>query len=279
MVVATATNPRPSLLALGAHLSYFGFPFYVAKYGFTWQGFKNKLQVEEETARLVKPDTMLVFVDAYDVLVNGTLEQLKQKYKSLAPDGQIVIQHDMNCHPDKSLAPAMRQRMQDVLKGEPRPFCNAGVIIGPAKSFVAIFDKFPIAGYEDDQQYWCKAIIDMPPSNPIIIDTGKSLSLMWRFSPNYSWRALDDGTRVVQLEGGGEPTFVHCPGIDKTQFPRLLRQTRRKGVPGAYRYPVFEIFVLVCVVAFAVLVAMIVLAVLYSRRCAQDRERAPFRRQ
>ena len=147
LVVTTATNPRPSLTALGAHLRYFDFKYYVARYGSDWQGFKNKLEVEEETARVVKPETMLVFLDAYDVLVNASLESLKEEYAKLAKKGEIVMQQDMNCHPDKSLAPHMQERMPN----RDRPYCNAGVIIGPAKRFVEIFDKFPIAGFKDDQ--------------------------------------------------------------------------------------------------------------------------------
>ncbi len=44
-----------------------------------------------------------------------------------------------------------------------------------------------------------------------------------------------------------------------------MRGTRRRGVPAAYRYPVFEIFLSAIVLAFVVLVAMIVLAVLYAK--------------
>lgn len=146
LVVTTATNPRASLTALGAHLSYFGYKYYVGRYGSIWNGFKDKLRVEEETARVVNPDTMLVFVDAYDICVNASLDDLKKQYAQVAKNGEIVMQHDMNCHPDKSLAPFLRERMPGIKS----PFPNAGCIIGPAKSFVKIFDAFPIAGFNDD---------------------------------------------------------------------------------------------------------------------------------
>lgn len=76
---------------MGAHLKYFGYPFYVARYGSVWEGFKTKLQVEEETARALKPETMVVYLDAYDVIVNAHLDELKTKYKNVAKKGEIVI--------------------------------------------------------------------------------------------------------------------------------------------------------------------------------------------
>jgi Mn2+/Fe2+ NRAMP family transporter len=59
--------------------------------------------------------------------------------------------------------------------------------------------------------------------------------------------------------------MVHFPGNDKYKLARILRGTRRRGVPAAYRYPVFEIFLSAIILAFVVLVAMIVLAVLYAK--------------
>jgi hypothetical protein len=48
---------------------------------------------------------MLVFIDAYDVVVNNTLDSLKECYKKTAKPGQILIQMDLKCYPDKRIEP------------------------------------------------------------------------------------------------------------------------------------------------------------------------------
>lgn len=90
--------------------------------------------------------------------------------------------------------------MQARMPGHKHPYCNSGVIIGPAGKFVEIFDKFPIAGFVDDQQYWCSVIINMSKDNPVIIDVDKVCSIMWRLAPEPTWKDLPDGSRVMNFD-------------------------------------------------------------------------------
>lgn len=95
IVVACATHARPALIALGAHCHYFGYNFYTAMYGRSWEGFKMKLEAEQNFAKILKPNVMMVLVDAYDMIVNAPLSHMKAMYKRVAKPGQIVAQQDI----------------------------------------------------------------------------------------------------------------------------------------------------------------------------------------
>jgi hypothetical protein len=59
-------------------------------YGRSWDGFKMKLEAEQNFAKILKPNVMMVLVDAYDMIVNAPLSHMKAMYKRVAKPGQIV---------------------------------------------------------------------------------------------------------------------------------------------------------------------------------------------
>ena len=91
IAITCGTNPRPSLTALGAHCKYFNIPLYIARYGTVWGGWMTKLQVAEEIVNKLHPDTMIAFIDAYDVICNGPIESLRRAYAKAAPNKEILL--------------------------------------------------------------------------------------------------------------------------------------------------------------------------------------------
>lgn len=259
LVVAVGTHSRASIQALGAHCRYFGYDFFVARHGEKWGGFQMKLEAQRTVARAVKPETMLVFVDAYDVVANNTLDELKKRYAHVAKNGEIVVQQDAECNPDNSYEPALRMKMP----GEPYPFINAGIVIGPARTFLEVFEAKPFDGYSDDQVYWIETFLSLPGER-IKIDTERLLTIMYRRS-KYTWRDLSDGTRVMIDDRGNQPCFVHLAGDDKYHLPKTLKMTRREGTPGRYKYPVLEGFIALVALFFVFLVLFLVFVTLWSR--------------
>jgi hypothetical protein len=54
-----------------------------------------KLETQDKLSRNVKPDTMLIFLDAYDVIMNGSIEAIEDQYEKLCPNGEILAQQDI----------------------------------------------------------------------------------------------------------------------------------------------------------------------------------------
>jgi len=203
---------------------------------------------------------MLVFIDAYDVVINNTLDHLKKCYAETAKPGQILIQKDLKCYPDKRIEPDMRAKFP----GRQHPFCNSGFLVGPAASFLRVFKDHPIAGFKDDQYYWAKVLLARD-DDLVAIDFDNKCSIGYYFFKDYQWRTLKDGTKSLIRPNGEQPAIAHFPGNSKVLLPKVLRTTNRRGVPAAYRYPVLEGFIFLACLAVAVLIAMIVLAILYAK--------------
>jgi hypothetical protein len=63
--------------------------------------------------------------------------------------------------------------------------------------------------------------------------------------------------------------MIHLAGDDKYKMPSDLRATKRRGVPRAYKYPVFEGFIALMCLFVVFLILFIAFAILYSQKCRQ----------
>jgi hypothetical protein len=192
--------------------------------------------------------------------MNGPIEAIEDHYEKLCPNGEILAQQDIQCHPNHSLEPFLRQKYPSIDK----PFVNAGVLIGPARRFVQVFDSFPWKTFIDDQGFWNQVWADQ--KEPLIkLDHDKRVSTMMRMWPKYTWKTLEDGTRAALDPRGHQVPIIHLAGDDKHYIQSMLKKTNRRGVPRAYKYPIRELFIMLICLMCLFLILFIVFAVLFSQ--------------
>jgi hypothetical protein len=103
--------------------------------GFDTHGLVDKLRALRRFARDRDPNAILVFVDAYDVIINNEPFQLEATF--LASGKRVLIASELGCCTDKATALALGNAchrhwpFQPVANG--RRWLNSGVIIGYAR--------------------------------------------------------------------------------------------------------------------------------------------------
>jgi hypothetical protein len=111
------------------------------------------------------PKTVLVMLDAMDVLFNNSLDSLIATYKeivrSLGKDSHgraasILCNGEKNCWP----IPAMASRYPEADLATPFPFLNSGVLIGPCEDILHVLQTYPWDEKTDDQFYWMQAYME-----------------------------------------------------------------------------------------------------------------------
>ena len=111
------------------------------------------------------PKTVLVMLDAMDVLFNNSLDSLMATYheivRSLGKDSDgraasILCNGEKNCWP----IPAMASRYLEPDLATPFPFLNSGVLIGPCEDILRVLQTFPWDEKTDDQFYWMQAYME-----------------------------------------------------------------------------------------------------------------------
>jgi hypothetical protein len=106
------------------------------QYGFDTHGLVDKLRALRRFARKWPDNTILVFVDGYDVIINNEPSVLETSF--LASGKQVIIASELGCCTDKATALAHGTACHTnwPFASEPygRPWLNSGVIVGYAYS-------------------------------------------------------------------------------------------------------------------------------------------------
>jgi hypothetical protein len=131
------------------------------------QPFRFAMKMECLKAMLpqLPPKTILVMLDAMDVLFNNSLDSLIATYheivRSLGKDSygraaSILCNGEKNCWP----IPAMAARYPEPALATPFPFLNSGVLIGPCEDILRVLQTFSWDEKTDDQFYWMQAYME-----------------------------------------------------------------------------------------------------------------------
>jgi len=111
--------------------------------------------LKEELASIAeeKEDLIVMFTDAYDVILTADADHILKLYRSFAP-ARIVFSAEGFCWPDAGLA----ERYPEVDKGY--RFLNSGGFIGRAKDVAEMLTHEPAADTDDDQLYYTKIFLN-----------------------------------------------------------------------------------------------------------------------
>ena len=172
-----------------------------------WKGFGTKL-IQTYNYLINNPDvTEFVFVDAYDVIVLGTLNEFEEK---LQDRSKMLISVEKNCWPNQNLSSLYPQVDSDW------KYINSGSYFSPSKLFIEMVESNPPLFIDDDQLWLTNEFLKNKED--------KVLDYKCDVFQSYSFIAEDDfaynDNRLENLKTGTKPIFVH--GNGKTNMDNIL---------------------------------------------------------
>ena len=165
-----------------------------------------------------RDDLILMFTDAYDVLMLADKETILAKFKSF--DARVVFSAENFCWPDDKLA----VKYPPVTDKEKR-FLNSGGFIGYAKEIYQIFHHTDVDDKDDDQLYYTTIFLESRTAYDIKLDTkseifhnlnGASAEIEMKFDE-------DNKPYLVNNVFQTQPAVVHANGPTKGMFFRRER--------------------------------------------------------
>lgn len=234
--VTVATKPHPNLDILisiceakGIHISVLGMnDKRLQEWG---KGFGVKMYYLQQAVNSLmsaeSANDIVLFTDAYDILITEDLDTIVKKYDSFNSD--IVFCTEVYCHPDKNLAsayPKLRITKKDGSIGEPNhPFLNSGGFIGLLGSMHGFMQKYKYEIKDDDQGYWTNIYLQEHKTNgtnqntsAVSLDTESLLfQCMAGAEPEMRWQKSDAtpgnaGVRFTNILTGETPSILHFNG-------------------------------------------------------------------
>lgn len=194
-----------------------------------WQGWMWRLRLVREFLVTCKPEDVVCFIDAYDVLMLQPLDVLQRKFEALVPPGahKIVVAKDI-------AQSRMIETMSIAFFGEcKKSRINAGTYVGRAGTIVHLIDTMCADGAcaqpkTDDQVLLTKLCKAMPDA--VVIDTERELFLtIANHGQNIDLSAaaieIDPAMKSlrVRIEGRWRsPCIVHAPA--STRMDNILQK-------------------------------------------------------
>jgi hypothetical protein len=159
--IAYADNPNSEKWLLVKKIAdYKGLPVHL--YTGPWRGFIEKLLMVQRAAKELTQYTHLMLIDAYDVIVMGSADEILERY--LEFNHPFVCQGEVNCWPDANKEP------QYPACSTPWRFLNSGLYVAERKYLGQIWEKQgPIDITVDDQRWLTDVFLNDPGC--ILLDT------------------------------------------------------------------------------------------------------------
>ena len=219
-VVTVATHPDRYFNSLLDSAKKNNIDITVLGMGQKWQGFKWKLTLMKDFLKNNKPDEIIVFIDAFDVIFLQDLKKLKDEFikaKKLH-DFKIFIGVDSDLE-----SPIFQYSYDKIFMVKNNPYrLNAGVYIGYAKDILDVIeeiDRTNVENITDDQVLLVKEYIRNPKT--FYFDTKRTVILN-QFGniidgkidlKKYGYKfEVKDGKTMLLNENNESPVILHAPG-------------------------------------------------------------------
>lgn len=172
-----------------------------------WKGFGTKL-IETYNYFKQNPDVKeLIFVDAYDVLILSTPQEVEEKIQDRS---KMLISVEAGCWPDSSLAdkyPKTEHKCK---------YINSGSYYTPSKLFMDMFEANPPIYTDDDQLYLSLEWLNNPSIGLLDYDCKIFQSYSFIGEGEFGY----NNGRLQNLKTGSQPIFIH--GNGKTCMKNVL---------------------------------------------------------
>lgn len=206
-----------------------------------WTGFVDKITtVAEYLHTLPDDDTLVCFVDAYDVLCLSNVEEIVAKF--LATNCRILLSAELNCYPERYqlLYNYVYQELEPVVRPSTQfLYVNSGGYIGYKKDLLhllewrSVEDIRMICRDGGDQVYFAEyflehVLLETIPSPSIQLDWNQEIfQSMYRVRfTEFSWYKGEGNVGGEKVERvrftnnvlGTTPCFVHFNGLNANDF-------------------------------------------------------------
>ena len=156
----------------------------------------------------IKPDDIVLFTDAYDVIYGGKLREVMLRYEAMRKP--IIFGCETECNPDPTLKSLYKNT------GEEFSFLNSGMFIGKVYALRKLMEKYEYDDKHDDQLYWTRHFLNNP--DLIGLDYRNELFLN-------TYKVDMEDIRLDRTHfgyKGRDPQFVHVNGPDKNDLMHFL---------------------------------------------------------
>jgi len=172
--------------------------------------FSWKLKEQKKYVNTFDDTAILLFSDAWDVIVIGPCSELYTRYIAFNKD--IVFGAEKACSPDKDRV----IEYNDDEKSKPFSYLNSGFFIGNARALKKHLNIFN-DNEKDDQRFWTS--IYFSNRDTIALDHNAQLVLNG-FDTKNEYYTFDDTGKFIYTETNTSPLFIHGngPAKDKLAF-------------------------------------------------------------
>ena len=175
-----------------------------------WDGYYTKITETQKYINDLPENDIVLFIDAYDVIINSNYIEILHKFLSYECD--ILLSGELNCYPE-FYKNDMDNIMPLVIKNK---YINSGGYIGYIKDINKLFLWKPIneiiniCEVGSDQSYFIKYFIENYKHVNIKIDIN---SLVFQCMHLISWKEIDfRHGRVFNNIFNSYPCFIHFNG-------------------------------------------------------------------
>jgi len=227
-VLTCCTEYRQETAILQRSANRNGFGFYAVGVGQPWGGFSTKLlayhnALEELVGVKVRPDDVVMLMDAWDTVILGHVDELHEKIAHL-PHDAVLCGAERVCGPNHFLVPHMEALYPD--GRTPWRYPNSGGIVGSAEAMLALMRGLvydtrngeALPADENDQVRLHDYLLDraaMGRPFPLKLDVDCSVfQCMYEEQPQWdAMRANGQGPpRIVNRLTGKRPVVAHGNG-------------------------------------------------------------------
>jgi len=197
----------------------FNVPVHCVLY-YKWNGYFDKIDKFEEMVKDAQDDDIVLFVDAYDVLINGTTEEILEKFYSFNCD--ILFGAEADCMPWFYI-----ERYKKIIKSNSKyKYLNSGLFMGYKKSLISMIqwkskDKIKLICEEKngtDQRYFADYFLENIDTVNIKLDTECVLFQNMSCAPCTDFCIVNN--RYYNIKMNTYPCFIHFS--DKWRYVNML---------------------------------------------------------
>ncbi|KAF1765200.1 hypothetical protein GCK72_005152 [Caenorhabditis remanei] len=229
VVVTVATENTDGLKRLLESAKAFDIKIEVLALGEKWnggdtrveQGGGQKIRILSEWIEKYKDasDTMIMFVDAYDVVFNADATTILRKFFEHYSEKRLLFGAEPFCWPDQTLAPDY-----PIVEFGKR-FLNSGLFMGYGPEVYKILKLKPVEDKDDDQLYYTMIYLDDKLRKELKMDLDSMSKIFQNLNgviEDVELQFKDDGTpEAYNAAYNTKPLIIHGNGPSKSHLNYL----------------------------------------------------------
>lgn len=227
-VVIVGTDPDKSDQLLASLSKKKGYKVHARGMGEEWDGYGFKLRHTLKVAKELKPDDILMHLDAYDTYVLTDAYEILDKFEKM--DANIVVSTEVNLAPNPEMHPIL-PIMENIYPTAPTRFrwINSGTYLGYAGSIVNVLSSMPPNFHcdiptgqktdnSDDQRCFHTAFLREGAKHNMKLDYNQDIfHCMWDVH-HYSLKP-----KRIQSETGSMPCIIHGNGPPMPSYQEVVK--------------------------------------------------------